>query len=69
MLARVPRNQRVAFLGRKHTTTHNILAAVYFDIRFTYVLLGWERSIQYALILADSLEREDGLKVPQGKKN
>jgi hypothetical protein len=58
VLARVPRNQRVAFLGRKHTTTHNILAAVYFDIKFTYVLPGWERSIHDALILVDALERE-----------
>lgn len=68
MLARVPRNQRAAFLGRKHTTTQNILAAVDFDLRFTYVLAGWEGSAHDALILADALEREDGLKVPQGKK-
>ena len=67
MLARVPRNQRVIFLGRKHTTTQNILAAVDFDLRFTYVLAGWEGSAHGALILADALEREDGLKVPQGK--
>ena len=68
MLARVPRNQRAAFLGRKHTTTQNILAVVDFDLRFTYVLAGWEGSAHDALILADALEREDGLKVPQGKK-
>ena len=67
MLARVPRNQRVALLGRKHITTQNILAAVDFDLRFTYVLAGWEGSAHDALILADALEREDGLKVPQGK--
>jgi hypothetical protein len=69
VLARVSRNQRAAFLGRKHTTTQNILAAVDFDLRFTYVLAGWEGSAHDALILADALEREDGLKVPQGKKN
>ena len=68
MLARVPRNQRAAFLGRKHTTTQNILAAVDFDLRFTYVLAGWEGSAHDALILVDALESEDGLKVPQGKK-
>jgi hypothetical protein len=68
VLARVPRNQRVAFLGRKHTTTQNILAVVDFDLRFTYVLAGWEGSAHDALILDDALEREDGLKVPQGKK-
>jgi hypothetical protein len=68
VLARVPRNQRAVFLGRKHNTTQNILAVVDFDLRFTNVLAGWEGSAHDALILADSLEREDGLKVPQGKK-
>jgi hypothetical protein len=69
VLARVSRNQRAAFLGRKHTTTQNILAAVDFDLRFTYVLAGWEGSAHDALILVDALEREDGLKVPPRLKN
>jgi hypothetical protein len=51
VLARVPRNQRVAFLGRKHTTTQNILAVVDFDLRYTYVLAGWEGSAHDALTL------------------
>jgi len=66
ILARVPAISRAAFLGRKHTTTQNVLAAVDFDLRFTYVLAGWEVSAHDALILADALQREDGLKVPQG---
>ena len=66
ILARVPAISRAAFLGRKHTTTQNVLAAVDFDLRFTYVLAGWEGSAHDALILADALQREDGLKVPQG---
>jgi hypothetical protein len=67
VLARVPRNQRVAFLGRKHTTTQNILVVVDFDLRFTYVLACWEGSTHDALILVDALEIEDGIKVSQGK--
>ena len=66
VLARVPEKHRAAFLGRKHTTTQNVLAAVDFDLRFTYVLAGWEGSAHDALILADALQRIDGLKVPQG---
>jgi len=66
ILARVPAISRAAFLGRKHTTTQNVLAAVDFDLRFTYVLAGWEGSAHDALILADALQRGDGLKVPQG---
>ena len=66
ILAWVPAISRAAFLGRKHTTTQNVLAAVDFDLRFTYVLAGFEGSAHDALILADALQREDGLKVPQG---
>jgi hypothetical protein len=42
------------------------MAAVDFDLRFTYVLAGWEGSAHDALILADALERSDGLRVPAG---
>ena len=42
------------------------MAAVDFDLKFTYVLAGWEGSAHDALILANALEREDGLKVPTG---
>jgi hypothetical protein len=41
-----------AFRGRKHNTTQNVLAAVDFDLRFTYVLAGWEGSAHDALILS-----------------
>jgi hypothetical protein len=31
---------RAAFMGRKHTTTPNVLEVVDFDLRFTYVLVA-----------------------------
>jgi len=68
VLARVPLKYRAAFLGRKHTTTQNVLAAMDFDLRFTYVLAGWEGSAHDALILADALQRPDGLTVPQDNR-
>jgi hypothetical protein len=43
-----------------------VLAAVDFNLRFTYVLAGWEGSAHDALILANALERDDGLRVPPG---
>jgi hypothetical protein len=55
-----------AFRGRKYYTTQNVLAAVDFDLKFTYVLARWESSAHDALILTDALERADGLIVPQG---
>ncbi|KAM0881207.1 hypothetical protein ACQ4PT_033092 [Festuca glaucescens] len=65
--ARVPRSQAHAYRGRKHYTSQNVLAAVDFDMRFTYVLAGWEGSAHDATTLADSLERHDVLQVPEGK--
>ncbi|XP_066311633.1 protein ALP1-like [Miscanthus floridulus] len=67
VLARVPVKMQAAFRDRKHTITQNILATVDFDLRFTYVLTGWEASTHDALILSDALERADGLRVPPGK--
>jgi len=42
------------------------MAAVDFDLKFTYVLAGWEGSAHDALVLADALERDGGLSVPKG---
>ena len=43
-----------------------MMAAVDFDLKFTYVLAGWEGSAHDAFILADALERNDGFFVPAG---
>jgi hypothetical protein len=56
-----------AFKGRKSNPTQNVMAAVSFDLKFTYVLAGWEGSTHDALILADAIERNDGFTVPAGK--
>jgi hypothetical protein len=42
------------------------MAAVSFDLKFTYVLAGWEGSAHDALILGDAIERDDGFTVPAG---
>ena len=57
-----------AFCGRKKYTTQNVMVAVDFDLRFTYVLAGWEGTAHDALVLRDALERENGLRVPQGNR-
>ncbi|KAK1620126.1 hypothetical protein QYE76_025643 [Lolium multiflorum] len=64
---KVPRSMSAAFRGRKYYTSQNVLAAVDFDMRFTYVLARWEASAHDASILADSLSRPDGLQIPNGK--
>ena len=55
-----------SFRGRKTHTTQNVMAAVDFDLRFTYVLAGWEGTAHDALVLRDALTRENCLRVPQG---
>jgi hypothetical protein len=55
-----------AFRGRKSYTTQNVMAAVDFDLRFTFVIAGWEGTAHDASILRDALERPNGLRVPEG---
>jgi hypothetical protein len=44
-----------------------VLAVEHFDLKFTYVLAGWEGSAHEACILTDSLNRPDGIHLPDGK--
>ena len=54
-----------AFRGRKSSPTQNVMAAVSFDLKFTFVLAGWEGSAHDALILSDAIGR-NGFTVPAG---
>ncbi|XP_021762193.1 uncharacterized protein LOC110726959 [Chenopodium quinoa] len=53
------------FRGRKGGKTQNMLGAVDFDMKFTYVLAGWEGSSHDSKVLQDALKR--GFKVSKGK--
>ena len=46
-----------------------MLAACLFDLKFTYVLLGWEGIASDSRIIKNGLTRNDNLKIPQGKFN
>ncbi|XP_071683446.1 uncharacterized protein [Lolium perenne] len=63
----VPKAESSTFRRKKNYTVQNVLALLDFDLRFTYVLAGWEGSVPHASILADSLFRHDGLKIPDAK--
>ncbi|XP_024311468.1 protein ALP1-like [Brachypodium distachyon] len=65
--ASITKAMEPAFYGRKSHASQNVMAAVDFDLRFTYVLAGWEGTAHDALVLRDALERPNGLRVPQGK--
>ncbi|KAL2327743.1 hypothetical protein Fmac_021170 [Flemingia macrophylla] len=64
---KVPRSDAPRFRGRKDWPTQNIFAACDFDMKFTYVLRGWEGTASDSRILKDVLSREDPLIIPQGK--
>ncbi|KAL5568312.1 hypothetical protein UlMin_024887 [Ulmus minor] len=49
--ANVPKHLATPYLGRKKVTTQNILAACDFDIKFTYMMTGWEGSVHDARVL------------------
>lgn len=56
------------YRGRKDYPTQNVLAACTFDLRFTYVLPGWEGTASDSRIIKNALRREDRLKIPQGNE-
>ena len=62
----MPRHMHGPFRGRKHHTTQNVMAAVDFDLKFTYVLVVWEGFAHDALVLTNAIERDDGWMVPEG---
>ena len=51
---------------RKEYTTQNVLAACDFNMRFTYVLPGWEGTASDSRIIKNALSREDKLIIPRG---
>ena len=57
------------YQGRKGYTTQNVLVACSFDLKFTYVLPGWEGTTSNSRIIKSSLTINDNLKIPQGKFN
>jgi hypothetical protein len=66
--AKVLAKIQASFRGRKNYPTQNVLTAVDFDLKFTYILAGWEGSTHDTTVLADALERHDELRVPQGNQ-
>lgn len=62
----VPIHMQDRFRGRKSIPTQNVLAAVNFNLRFIYVLAGWEGSAHDSYVLQDALSRPNGLKIPEG---
>lgn len=54
------------YRGRKDWPTTNVLAACSFDLKFTYVLAGWEGTASDSRIIKNALSRRDKLIIPHG---
>ncbi|CAN6459391.1 unnamed protein product [Victoria cruziana] len=64
----VPVTEQVKFCNRKGIISQNILAVVGFDMRFHYVLTGWEGSATNSGVLYSTLDHiSDPFVIPQGK--
>jgi hypothetical protein len=64
---KVPLAEASRYRGRKSFPTQNVLVACSFDLKFTYVLPGWEGTASDSRILKHALRRTNGLKIPRGK--
>ena len=54
------------FRSCKDGTTQNVLAAISFDLKFTYVLAGWEGSAHDSRVFNDAFARPGGFSIPEG---
>ena len=61
----VPVKDRARYQNTKGDINTNVLAACDSNLRFTYVLPGWEGSDPR--VLRDALQRPNGLKIPISK--
>ncbi|KAI4371057.1 hypothetical protein MLD38_019333 [Melastoma candidum] len=55
------------YRGRKDWPTQNVIAACSLDLKFTYILAGWEGSAADSRVLQSALIRSDPLTIPEGK--
>jgi len=63
---KVARAHAPRFRGRKDWPTQNIFEGCDFDLKFTYVLAGWEGTASDSRILKDALVRDDHLVIQEG---
>ncbi|KAI3795804.1 hypothetical protein L1987_38464 [Smallanthus sonchifolius] len=64
---RVPNKDAPRYNGRKGYPIINVLVACTFDLKFTYVLTGWEGTASDSRIIKNALTRDDKLVIPPGR--
>ena len=63
--APVPPEIQGRFRGHKDGTTQNVLAAISFNLKFSYVLVGQEGSAHDSRVLNDAFTRLGGFSIPE----
>ncbi|KAL0354166.1 UNVERIFIED_CONTAM: hypothetical protein Sangu_0997900 [Sesamum angustifolium] len=63
---RVKAEDRARHRTRKGSIAVNVLSVCDRDMRFIYVLVGWEGSAADSRVLRDAITRPTGLKIPRG---
>lgn len=63
--AHVPEERRTAYRNRKNQLTQNVLAACDFDLKFVYVLSGWEGSAADSRVY--EFARAHDFDIPEGR--
>jgi len=63
---RVPLHKQGRYRNRKKAITTNVLGVCDRNMKFVYVLAGWEGSASDGRVLRDAMFREDSFKVPNG---
>ncbi|XP_058217357.1 uncharacterized protein LOC131328427 [Rhododendron vialii] len=62
-----PAADRPRYRSRKGEIATNVLGVYTRDLKFDYVLSGWEGSVTDSRILGNAMERPHGLRVPRGQ--
>ncbi|KAM3343639.1 hypothetical protein P3S68_025728 [Capsicum galapagoense] len=62
---KVSQHKAPKYHGRKDYPIQNVLAACTFDLKFTYVLAGWEGTESDSRIMKEALNSQDSLKIPE----
>ena len=62
----VPASQTPAYQNRKGWLSQNVFAVCNFNLEFTYILAGWERSAHDSCVLKNAIAN-GGMYVPAGK--
>jgi hypothetical protein len=62
----VPLADQGKYRNRKQQITANMLGVADWNIKFLYVLPGWEGSASNSRVLHDAMSHQDGFVVPKG---